>query len=234
MQPTQQKFSIVYVILAFAGLLLMQALLFGPHTENLSYRDFKTLLKADKVEDLAIGERIITGRLKMEGLEGLLPKEKIEELQRFGKGEHRFTTVKVEDPALISELEGSGIQFRGRVESNWLGTLLSWILPALIFIAIWGLVIRRMGAASGMMSIGKSKAKVYVEKETGVTFDDVAGIDEARAELMEIVDFLKNPDATAASAVRSPRGPCSSGRPAPARPCWPRPWLGRLVSPSSA
>jgi cell division protease FtsH len=84
MQPTQQKFSIVYVILAFVVLLLMQALLSGPHTENLSHRDFKTLLKADKVEDLGIGERTITGRLKTEGLEGLLPKEKIEELQRFG------------------------------------------------------------------------------------------------------------------------------------------------------
>jgi cell division protease FtsH len=213
MQPTQQKFSIVYVILAFAGLLLMQALLFGPHTENLSYRDFKTLLKADKVEDLAIGERTITGRLKTEGLEGLLPKEKIEELQRFGKGEHRFSTVKVEDPALISELEGSGIQFRGRVESNWLGTLLSWILPAVVFVGIWALVMRRMGAASGLMSIGKSKAKVYVEKETGVTFDDVAGIDEARAELMEIVDFLQNPDRYRRLGGKIPKGVLLVGAP---------------------
>jgi cell division protease FtsH len=213
MQPTQQKFSIVYVILAFVGLLLMQALLFGPHTENLSYRDFKTLLKADKVEDLAIGERTITGRLKTEGLEGLLPKEKIEELQRFGKGEHRFITVRVEDPALISELEGSGIQFRGQVESNWLGTLLSWILPAVVFVGIWVLVMRRMGAASGMMSIGKSKAKVYVEKETGVTFDDVAGIDEARAELMEIVDFLQNPDRYRRLGGKIPKGALLVGAP---------------------
>jgi cell division protease FtsH len=213
MQPTQQKFSIVYVILAFVGLLLLQALLFGPHTENLSYRDFKTLLKADKVEDLAIGERTITGRLKTEGLEGLLPKEKIEELQRFGKGEHRFITVRVEDPPLISELEGSGIQFRGRMDSNWLGTLLSWILPAVVFVGIWALVMRRMGAASGMMSIGKSKAKVYVEKETGVTFDDVAGIDEARAELMEIVDFLKNPDRYRRLGGKIPKGALLVGAP---------------------
>jgi cell division protease FtsH len=213
MQPTQQKFSIVYVILAFVGLLLMQALLFGPHTENLSYRDFKTLLKADKVEDLAIGERTITGGLKTEGLEGLLPKEKIEALQRFGKGEHRFITVRVEDPALISELEGSGIQFRGRMESNWLSTLLSWILPAVVFVGIWGLVMRRMGAASGMMSIGKSKAKVYVEKETSVTFDDVAGIDEARAELMEIVDFLKNPDRYRRLGGKIPKGALLVGAP---------------------
>ncbi|MBI3327603.1 MAG: hypothetical protein HYZ81_12995 [Nitrospinae bacterium] len=83
-------------------------------------------------------------------------------------------TVKVDDPTLIPEVEALGIQFRGRVESNWLGTLLSWILPALVFVGIWGLVMRRMGAASGLMAIGKSKAKVYVEKATGVTFDSDA------------------------------------------------------------
>jgi cell division protease FtsH len=158
MEPPQQKFSIVYFILTFVVLLLVQALLFGPHTENLSYRDFKVLLKAGKVTDLTIGERTISGRLKMEGLEGLLPEAKIKELQQFGKDDHRFVTVKVDDAALIPEIEATGIQFRGRVESNWLGTLLSWILPALIFVAIWGLVMRRMGAASGLMAIGKSKA----------------------------------------------------------------------------
>jgi cell division protease FtsH len=206
MQPTQQKFSIVYIILAVVGLLLLQALFFGPHTENLSYRDFKKLLQVNKIEDLAIGERTITGQLKTEGLEGLLPKEKTEELQRYGKGEHRFITVKVDDPALLSELEGSGIQFRGRVDSNWLGTLLSWILPAVVFVGIWALVMRRLCTASGMMAIGKSKAKVYVEKETGVTFDDVAGIDEARAELMELVDFLKTPERYRRLGGKIPQG----------------------------
>src|SRR5215831_14178772 len=213
MEPPQQKFSIVYFILTFVVLLLMQALLFGPHTENLSYRDFKVLLKAGKVTDLTIGERTISGRLKLEGLEGLLPEAKIKALQQFGKDDHRFVTVKVDDPTLIPEIEATGIQFRGRVESNWLGTLLSWILPALIFVAIWGLVMRRMGAASGLMAIGKSKAKVYVEKATGVTFDDVAGIDEAKAELMELVDFLKNPGRYRRLGGKIPKGALLVGSP---------------------
>src|SRR4029450_1305134 len=105
----------------------------------------------------------------------------------------RFVTVQLGDPTLIPELETAGVQFQGRIESRWLGTLLSWIVPALVFVAIWGFLMRRTGTASGLMSIGKSKAKVYVEQATGVTFDDVAGMDEARAELMEIVDFLKRP-----------------------------------------
>jgi cell division protease FtsH len=212
MQPTQRTFSIGYFILTFVVLLAVQALLFAPHSENLSYRDFKALLKAGKVEDLSVGERTIAGRLKTEGLEGLLPPEKITELQP-GKGAHRFVTVRVDDPALIPELEASGIQFRGRVESNWLGTLLSWILPAVIFIAIWGVVMRRMGGASGLMAIGKSKAKVYVERETGVTFDDVAGIDEARAELMEIVDFLKHPERYRRLGGKIPKGALLVGAP---------------------
>jgi len=94
MEPTQRTFSIGYFILTFVVLLVVQALLFAPHSENLSYRDFKALLKAGKVEDLSIGERTITGRLKTDGLEGLLPPEKITALQP-GKGEHRFVTVKV-------------------------------------------------------------------------------------------------------------------------------------------
>ena len=194
MLSTQQKFSIGYFILAFLGLVLIQTVFFAPQSENLSYRDFKTLLKAGKVVDLLLHERTITGRLSTEGLEGLLPQVKSEELRKSGHGESRFVTVKVDDPTLIPELEAAGVQFQGRIESQWLGTLLSWIIPPLVFVAIWGFLMRRMGPANGLMSIGKSKAKVYVAQTTGVTFDDVAGIDEARAELMEIVDFLKRPE----------------------------------------
>jgi cell division protease FtsH len=100
----------------------------------------------------------------------------------------------VDARTLIPDLEAAGVQLQGRFESRWLGTLLSWIVPALVFVAIWGVLMRRMGMASGLMSIGKSKAKVYVEQSTGVTFDDVAGMDEARAERMDIVDFLKRPE----------------------------------------
>ncbi|MBI4639669.1 MAG: ATP-dependent zinc metalloprotease FtsH [Candidatus Tectomicrobia bacterium] len=214
MNPIQQKFSIWYLILAFAALLLMQFLLFMPHTENLSYRDFKVLLKAGKVEDLIIGERTISGHLKVEGLEGLLSQQKLGELRQLGKGEHQFVTVKVEDPGLTQELEALGVQFRGQVESNWLKMLLSWLVPALIFIAIWGVVMRRTGATSSFfMTIGQSKARIYVEKATGVIFEDVAGIDEAKVELMEIVDFLKNPERYRRLGGKIPKGALLVGSP---------------------
>jgi cell division protease FtsH len=194
MLSTQQKFSIGYCILTVLGLLLIHTVFSAPQSENLSYRDFKTLLKAGKVVDLTLRERTITGHLTTDGLEGLLPKEKMEALRKLGQGEQRFVTVQLDDPTLIPDLEAAGVQFQGRIESQWLGTLLSWMIPPLVFVAIWGFLMRRMGPASGLMSIGKSKAKVYVAQTTGVTFDDVAGIDEARAELREIVDFLKRPE----------------------------------------
>jgi cell division protease FtsH len=213
MLSTQQKFSIGYFILALLGLVLIQTLFFAPQSQNLSYRDFKTLLKAGKVVDLLLHESTMTGRLSTEGLEGLLPPEKIAELRKSGRGEPRFVTVKVDDPTLIPDLEAAGVQFQGRLESQWLGILLSWIIPPLVFVAIWGFLMRRMGPASGLMSIGKSKAKVYMEKVTGVTFDDVAGIDEARAELMEIVDFLKRPEHYRRLGGKIPKGVLLVGAP---------------------
>jgi cell division protease FtsH len=194
MLSTQQKFSIGYCILTVLGLLLIHTVFSAPQSENLSYRDFKTLLKAGKVVDLTLRERTITGRLTTDGLEGLLPTEKMEALRKRGQGEQRFVTVQLDDPTLIPDLEAAGVPFQGRIESQWLGTLLSWIIPPLVFVAIWGFLMRRMGPSSGLMSIGKSKAKVYAAQTTGVTFNDVAGIDEARAELREIVDFLKRPE----------------------------------------
>jgi len=213
MLSPQQKFSIGYFLLTLLGLLLIQSVFFAPQSETLSYRDFKTLLKAGKVVDLLVGERTITGRLTTDGLAGLLPTEKIEALQKLGQGEHRFRTVKLDDPTLIPDLEAAGVQFQGQIESHWVGTLLSWVVPTLLFLAIWGFLMRRMGPASGLMTIGKSKAKVYMEKSTGVTFDDVAGIDEARAELMEIVDFLKQPERYRRLGGKIPKGVLLVGAP---------------------
>ena len=162
MLSSQHKFSIGYALLTILGLFFIHTVFFTPQSENLSYRDFKTLLKAGKVIDLTLGERTITGRLTTDGLEGLLSLKKMEEFRKFGPGEHRFMTVQLDDPTLIPELAAAGVQFQGRIESHWLRTLLSWIIPTLVFVALWGFFMRRMGPASGLMSIGKSKAKVYV------------------------------------------------------------------------
>jgi cell division protease FtsH len=213
MEKKQQQFSIWYFVAALLVMLAIQNFLFAPHAENLSYSDFKVLLKVGKVADLSLGERVISGTLKIEGLEGLLPKEKIEEIQKLGKGQHPFVTVRVNDPSLIQELEAAKVRFAGQVESIWFSTLLSWVLPAVIFFALWGFFMKRIGAASGVMEIGKSKAKVYMEKQTGVTFDDVAGIDEARGELMEVVEFLKTPQRYRRLGGKIPKGVLLVGAP---------------------
>src|SRR5512136_1444517 len=213
MEQNQRRFSIWYFVAAFFVLLAVENFLMGAITENLTYNEFKALLKAGKVTEVTLTDKIITGRLRQEGLDGLLPKEKIAEIQRFGSGEQRFVVVRVEDPGLVKELEEAKIKFAGRLESTWFTTLLSWILPALIFVGVWMFFMKRMGAASGLVSLGKSKAKVYMEKQTGVTFQDVAGIDEARAELMEIVDFLKTPDKYKRLGGKIPKGVLLAGAP---------------------
>src|SRR3990167_5330388 len=136
MEKQQQQFSLWYFLIAFLAIMAMQSFLFAPHAENLAYSEFKALLKAGKVENVALGERAITGTLKPDGLEGLLPKEKLEALKRADGSEHRFATVRVDDPALIGELETAKVSFAGVIESKWLSTLLSWILPAVIFFAL--------------------------------------------------------------------------------------------------
>jgi cell division protease FtsH len=213
MEQKQRRFSIGFFAAAVFIILALQNFLMGVITETLTYSEFKSLLRAGKISEVTLTDRIITGRLQQTGLEGLLPKEKIADIQRFGTGEQRFVVVRVEDPSLVPELEAAKVRFAGHLESTWFTTLLSWVLPALIFVGIWMFFMKRMGAASGLVSLGKSKAKVYMEKQTGVTFQDVAGIDEARAELMEIVDFLKTPDRYKRLGGKIPKGVLLAGPP---------------------
>ncbi|HEY7539619.1 MAG TPA: ATP-dependent zinc metalloprotease FtsH [Methylomirabilota bacterium] len=214
MEAKQRNFSILYVGAAVLMLLLFQAILFAPHTETLSYSEFKTLLKRGKVSDLVLDKQTISGSLVTEGLEGLLPKEKLEELKRAGGGRHPFVTTRVDDLNLVAELEASNVKFTGRVENTWISAVLSWVLPTVIFVGVWAFVIRRMsGAQSGLLAVGKSKARVYMQHSTGVTFDDVAGIDEARNELMEIVDFLKAPERYQRLGGKIPKGVLIVGAP---------------------
>lgn len=125
-----------------------------------------------------------------------------------------FETTRVEDPELVNQLENMGIEFSGQPERGWfINFLVIWIFPLLILVAIWGFIFRRMNPTGGMLSIGKSKAKVYVEGKTGVTFKDVAGIDEAVEEVSEVVEFLKNPSKFQSLGGRIPKGVLLLGPP---------------------
>ncbi|WP_350282651.1 ATP-dependent zinc metalloprotease FtsH [Nitrosomonas sp.] len=182
-----------YVLIAILSILFIQNL-YNQYTriEPIPYSRFQTLLEQDKISEVAITDKQIFGSLKES------TSEKFTE----------FVTTRVESD-LAEMLDKHNVTYTGVVQSTWLRDLLSWIVPMAVFIGIWLFIIRRMNKGmmgSGLMSIGKSRAKVYVEKETKVTFADVAGVDEAKEELVEIVNFLKNPKEYSRLGGRAPKG----------------------------
>ena len=203
---SKHQFSIWYFLLVFTIFVAVQSFLYRPYTENLAYSDFKKLVYAHQIDDLTISDELIVGSVKLEGLEETLPPEKMENIRKISTNEYYFRTVRIEDPKLVEELANANIKFEKKKENRWLGALLSWIMPAVIIIAVWTLLLRKMGATRGMMEIGKSKVKVYVEKGIKVTFDDVAGVDEAKEELQEIINFLHNPKEYGRLGARIPKG----------------------------
>src|SRR5215510_4153996 len=188
-----------YIIAAVLGMLLIQDFYIeSTKLTPIPYSRFQTLLNEDKVAKIAIGQNYISGELKEAQPDGLKD----------------FLTARV-DPDLAQSLDKHNVVYSGVVESHWLRDLLSWILPAIFFVGIWMFAIRRMGQGGlgGLMTIGKSRAKVYVEKETKVTFADVAGVDEAKDELVEIVNFLKSPKIYGRLGGRAPKGVLLVGPP---------------------
>jgi cell division protease FtsH len=214
MESKGHKFTAAHGLLVILLIMVLQATLLGPHTETLSYSEFKKLALAGKVTDLVIEPTKISGQVILDGVDAILTKERVAAWGKSDGKTHPFTTTRVEDPTLVTELLNAKITFAGRVANTWLSILLWWVLPFALLFGLPNLLMRMSGGMQGgLMSIGKSKAKVYVEKSTGVTFDDVAGIDEARAELMEIVQFLKNPDWYRRLGGKIPKGVLLVGQP---------------------
>lgn len=188
------QLSIAYAVLTLLLLLSLQNY-FANQVESLPYSQFREWVKSGQVIECTFSGEFIHGRANVDGRE------------------ISFRTASIDDPELIGLLEEHQVEFTRQPSNNWFTQLLSWVLPALIFVGIWLFIIRRMSGGGGLMSIGKSKAKVYMEKGTGITFDDVAGIDEAKEELQEIVEFLRTPERFQALGGRIPRGVLLVGSP---------------------
>src|SRR5688500_18192797 len=220
LSPNDKKYRLSTMGYFFATVLvvlLVQNFLGSSRVEVISYSQFKSLIKKDLINDMVIRETTIDGNLKSAAVKQIFDPERLKEISPevlAGKKPFPFETVRVEDPALTSELEAAGIPFKGEVSNNWLPMILSWVIPVALFFLLWSYIGKRIGSGSGgLMQIGKSKAKVYIEKKTGVTFADVAGIDEAEEEVAEVVGFLKDPDKYQRLGGHIPKGVLIVGPP---------------------
>jgi cell division protease FtsH len=195
--PPKTHFSIWYFLVAFLLFSYVQQQFLSRNVETIPYGQFKKDLAEGNISNLTIGPENVTGTLKGKDKEP-------------GK---QFTTIRVDDPGLVRELDEHKVDYSGRYESKILSSVLSWILPIGIMFLIWRYAVKKMGPGMGVMSFAKSKAKIFAENGTRVTFADVAGIDEAKGELQEVVEFLSNPGKFQKLGGRIPKGVLLVGPP---------------------
>jgi cell division protease FtsH len=195
--PPKTHFSIWYFLMAILLFSFLQQYYFSRKVETISYSQFKQYVTGGNVSELTLGPETITGTLK--------GKEK--------KPGEKFITLRVDDPGLVKDLDDHKVSYSGHYENKFLSNILSWVIPIGIFFLIWRFAMKKMGPGMGVMSFSKSKAKIFAESDTKVSFADVAGIDEAKEELQEVVEFLSTPEKFQKLGGRIPKGVLLVGPP---------------------
>jgi cell division protease FtsH len=212
------RFTIWYFLALVLLLLVFQMYVLDSRTVNITYSEFRRLVEMNAVDDLRISGDSISGKLLPKGVDYLAEERQDPELPKrlheHFKEEPVFSTVRLEEPELVERLDQQGISYTAVAERTWLTHLLAWVFPMLLILAIWIYFFRKIGAgAGGIMSVGKSRPRVYVEDETRTTFLDVAGVEEAEEELKEIIEFLKNPGKFQVLGGKIPKGVLLVGPP---------------------
>lgn len=199
-------FLSLFILLIFGYYFLQSTI---PGSEKLSYYEFKILLRRGQVENIVLKKNEITGVFK-EGAS-----ETLHELRKKPvKTPSFFKTYRAEDPELTKLLEEKGVNYEVKPDGSLWINILSWVLPVILLIAFWLFIFRRfVSPEGGIMSVGRSKARIYVENEITVNFKDVAGVDEAVEELKEIIEFLKHPQKFVALGAKIPKGVLLVGPP---------------------
>jgi cell division protease FtsH len=223
---------LVYLIALALGLWFWQDAVTAFSLRTISYSEFKGYVANYQVAECAIKEEEITGRIipraktvpsreTEPGNGAAASSNAVAELPGADPGGANaeskpflFRTLRVEDPKLVEQLEAAGVKFVGARSPVWTKLLLVWVLPIVFLVALWSFLGRRVGAAGeSILSFGRSKARLVADKETGVSFQDVAGCDEAKFELQEVVEFLKHPEAYCELGAKIPKGVLVVGPP---------------------
>jgi cell division protease FtsH len=193
------KFSAAYFVVAFIVLIALNYMLSRANTQQVSYSDFKSQVQAGRISEVVLGPEIIRAVV-------------VDSLVRKGSPEV-VTAIRVpDDETLLPLLDSKKVKYEGTTTS-WLTQALGWLLPIGIMLVFWFWMMRRINPASGVMTIGKNRARILGEEGTGILFSDVAGADEAKQELVEVVQFLKTPEKFARLGAKIPKGVLLVGPP---------------------
>ncbi|HEV2148744.1 MAG TPA: ATP-dependent zinc metalloprotease FtsH [Longimicrobiaceae bacterium] len=189
-----------YLVFAFMALVAINYLLAGQGEKEILYSEFKEQVRAGHVKGVRLGEAVIHA----EPIDSI---QKADEVRAW-----RVIRTGITDDTLVPLLEARGVRVAG-MPPNWLSGVLGWLLPLALILLFWFWILRRMNPTQGVLTVGKSRARIVGEEGTGVTFDDVAGVDEAKQELVEIVEFLRTPEKFANLGAKIPKGVLLVGPP---------------------